>query len=105
MITYSVTQRTREIGIRIALGAQPADVLKMVMGQSAILTLAGLGLGLIVSLTLARTLSGFLFSVSPNDPLTLVAGSLTLWATAMAATLVPALRAVRIDPLVALRYE
>jgi putative ABC transport system permease protein len=105
VIAYSVTQRTQEIGIRMALGAQRGNVLKMVMGQGATLTLVGLGIGLLASFAAARALSRFLYAVGAGDPLTFVLGIGVLSAVAMAATLIPALRATRIDPLVALRYE
>ncbi len=105
VIAYSVTQRTQEIGIRMALGAQRADVLKMVMRRGAVLTLVGLGIGLLGSVGAARALSRFLFGISAGDPLAFFLGVAVLAAVAMAATLVPALRATRIDPLVALRYE
>ena len=105
VIAYSVTQRTQEIGIRMALGAQRGDVLKMVMRRGAMLTLVGLGIGLLGSTGVARALSRFLFGISAGDPLTFFLGVAVLAAVAMAATLIPALRATRIDPLVALRYE
>lgn len=105
VIAYLVTQRTQEIGIRMALGAQRGDVLKMVMRRGAVLTLVGLGIGLLGSLGVARTLSRFLFGISAGDPLAFFLGVAVLAAVAMAATLIPALRATRIDPLVALRYE
>lgn len=105
VIAYSVTQRTQEIGIRMALGAQRSDVLKMVMGRGAVLTLVGLGAGLFASFAAARALSRFLFAIGAGDPLTFALGITVLSVVAMAATLIPALRATKIDPLVALRYE
>jgi putative ABC transport system permease protein len=105
VIAYSVTQRTQEIGIRMALGAQRGDVLRMVMRLGAMLTLVGLCIGLVGSTGVARALSRFLFGISAEDPLTFFLGVAVLAAVAMAATLIPALRATRIDPLVALRYE
>lgn len=105
VIAYSVTQRTQEIGIRMALGAQRGDVLKMVMGRGAVLTLIGLGVGICGSFAAAHAIARFLFSVGSGDPLAFVLGIVLLSAVAMAATLIPALRATKIDPLVALRYE
>jgi predicted permease len=105
VIAYSVTQRTQEIGVRMALGAQRGDVLKMVMGRGAVLTVIGLGIGLLGSVVAARALSRFLFAIGAGDPLAFVLGIVALSIVAMAATLIPALRATRIDPLVALRYE
>lgn len=105
VIAYSVTQRTQEIGIRMALGAQRGAVLKMIMGRGALLTLLGVSIGLVASFAATRALSGFLFVIRAGDPLTFVVGIGLLSAVAMTATLLPALRAMRIDPLVALRYE
>jgi len=105
VISYSVAQRTREIGIRVALGASRREVLSMVMGQG--LRLAGLGLaaGLLMALFLNRTLKGLLVGVSTTDPLTLLATAATLLFVALLASYVPARRATMVDPLVALRYE
>jgi putative ABC transport system permease protein len=105
VITYSVTQRTQEIGIRMALGAQRSDVIEMVVGNGALLAAMGLGIGLLGSFATARAISRFLFKTSANDPLTLTAGCALLSAVALAATLIPAVRATRIDPQVALRHE
>jgi putative ABC transport system permease protein len=102
---YSVTQRTQEIGIRMALGAQRSDVIKMVVGNGALLAATGLGIGLLGSFAAARAISRFLFKTSANDPLTLTAGCALLSAVALAASLIPAVRATRIDPEVALRHE
>jgi putative ABC transport system permease protein len=105
VITYSVTQRTQEIGIRMALGAQRSDVIKMVVGNGALLAAMRLGIGLLGSFAAARAISRFLFKTSANDPLTLTAGCALLSAVALAATLIPAVRATRVDPQVALRHE
>ena len=105
VIAYSVTQRTQEIGIRMALGAQRSDVIKMVVGNGALLAAMGLGIGLLGSFAAARAISRFLFKTSANDPLTLTAGCALLSAVALAATLIPAVRATRVDPQVALRHE
>jgi putative ABC transport system permease protein len=105
VISYSVSLRTREVGIRIALGATRRDVLVMVLGQG--LTLIGLGLvaGFAASLALTRFLSSLLYEVRPWDPLTSGAVAVALAAVALAASYLPARRATRVDPMVALRYE
>jgi putative ABC transport system permease protein len=105
VISYSVGQRTRELGIRMALGAQPAAVLRQVLAEGLILVFWGMVLGLIASITIAGVLRGLLFGVSTRDPLTLGAVIALLLVTALAACAVPALRATRIDPMVALRDE
>jgi len=105
VIAYSVTQRTQEIGIRMALGAQRSHVLTMVMRHGALLVAIGLGVGLLGSLAVARALSRFLFAIGPGDPLAFALGVILLACVGLAAALIPALRATRIDPLVALRYE
>jgi putative ABC transport system permease protein len=105
VIAYSVTQRTQEIGIRMALGAQAADVLRMILNQSMRLTLVGLALGAIASLALTRFISSMLFNVTPTDPLTLASVLLLLAMVALVASYIPARRAARVNPTVALRYE
>jgi putative ABC transport system permease protein len=105
VMNYSVTLRTREIGLRMALGAQPARVLMLVLKQGLLLTLVGVGIGLAVALALTRVMSSLLFGVNATDPATFVAIVPLLTAVSLLACYIPARRATRIDPLVALRYE
>jgi len=103
VMAYSVSQRNREIGIRIALGARQADVAKMVLGRGIVLTAAGLVVGLTASLALSRLIASQLFGVNPTDPITLASVVLLMTLVATAAAYVPARRAARVDPVVALR--
>jgi predicted permease len=105
VISYLVTQRTREIGVRMALGAQPREVTGLVMRQGAGLTAAGLGLGLVGALVLTRLLTGLLYGMSSRDPLTFGGIAALLAAVALVATWLPARRAARIDPILAIRRE
>jgi predicted permease len=105
VVAFSVTRRTREIGIRVALGAQRGDLLRMILGQGLRLVLAGLAAGLLGSLLVTRVLKGMLYGVSATDAATFAGVALLLAATALAACYIPARRATRVDPLVALRYE
>jgi putative ABC transport system permease protein len=105
VISYSVSRRTHEIGIRMALGAKPQSVLRMVLKQGATLAVMGAILGLLVSLALMRFLGSQLYDIKPGDPATLVGAALLMVAVALAASYIPARRATRVDPMVALRYE
>jgi putative ABC transport system permease protein len=105
LISHLVLQRTREIGIRVALGAQRPDILKMILRQGIRPTLAGVVIGVVAGLGLTRLMSSLLFGVGPNDWLTFVSVALLLLAVALAACFIPARRATRVDPIVALRYE
>jgi putative ABC transport system permease protein len=105
VIAHSVTERTREIGIRMALGAEQSAVLRMILREGALLASAGLGAGLIAALLLTQAIRTLLYGVSATDPLTLGAVCLLIAATALAASWVPARRAARVDPVHALRHE
>ena len=105
VLAYSVTQRTREIGVRMALGARGSDVLGMLLRKAFVLILAGITIGGAGALALTRVLEKFLFEVKPSDLPTFVAVVVTLALSALAACYVPARRAMKVDPMVALRYE
>ena len=105
LISYSTRQRTHEIGIRMALGAQPRDIMRLILGQGMWLTGIGIVIGVLASLGLARLMSSLLFGVGASDPLTYIAVVILLALVAIVACYVPARRAMRTDPMVALRYE
>jgi putative ABC transport system permease protein len=105
VIAYSVSQRTHEIGVRMALGAGRGDILGMVMRESALLAAVGIAIGIAGSLAITRLLADFLFTVKPTDPLTFAAVAVLLAGVSLAAGLLPARRATKIDPLAALRWE
>jgi putative ABC transport system permease protein len=105
VLAYSVAQRTREIGVRIALGASTTNVLKMVLQQGALTAAIGMAIGLLGCFLLTRFMRSLLFEVGPGDPLTLAGVALLLVIATGIASYVPARRAAKVDPMVALRYE
>jgi putative ABC transport system permease protein len=105
VISYAASQRTHEIGIRIALGAGRRDVLRLILGQGTKLALSGLGIGVVAAFLLTRLMSSLLYSVSASDPLTFASVAIILLSVALTACYIPARRAMRVDPIVALRHE
>jgi putative ABC transport system permease protein len=105
VMSYSIAQQTREIGIRMALGAQRSDVLKMTVKQGLRLVAFGLVIGLVAAFVLTRVMASLLFGISATDPLTFISISLVLLAVAILASYIPALRATRVDPIIALRAQ
>jgi len=105
LISHMVLQRTREIGIRVALGAQRRDILRMVLRQGIVATFAGVVIGIVAALALTRLLSSLLFGVTPGDWVTFLSVAVLLLVVAVVACSIPARRATRVDPIVALRYE
>src|SRR5262249_49938208 len=105
VMAQSVTQRGHEIGIRMALGAERSSILRMIVGQGMALASAGVGIGLLAAGLARRLLASMLFGISATDPITFAVVALALLAVALAASLGPAYRATRVDPMIALRYE
>jgi putative ABC transport system permease protein len=105
VIAYSVSQRTHEIGVRTALGAQRRDVLKMILMQGLKLTLIGIVIGLLAAFGVTRVIRSLLYGVSATDPATFITMSLLLIVIALLACLLPAYKAIKVNPVVALRYE
>jgi putative ABC transport system permease protein len=105
VMSYSVTQRVHEMGIRIALGAQPRQVFQLVTGQGLRLALLGVGIGCVASIALTRVLRSFLYDVSALDPITYLSVAAVLVSVGLLASYLPARRATKVDPLIALRYE
>jgi putative ABC transport system permease protein len=105
VMSYSVSLRTQEVGIRLALGSQRSDILKLIIGQGLKLAFIGIGIGLSIAFGLTRLLQSLLFGISASDPVTFIAIALLLVVVAFLASIIPARRAMRVDPMVALRYE
>lgn len=105
VLAYVIVQRTHELGIRMALGAQRRDILRLVIFQGMRSVLIGIVIGALAALALSSVLASFLYGISDKDPLTFIGVCLLLALIALAACYIPALRAMRVDPMVALRYE
>lgn len=105
VIAYLVSQRTREIGIRVALGATPRNILRLMMGHGMKLTLIGVAIGFVGAIAVTRLMRSLLFAVAPVDLMTFGVSSVVLMVVALLASFIPARRATKVDPLVALRYE
>ena len=104
-MSYSVAQRRQEIGVRVALGAQPSDVFRLVVRQGAFLATAGVAIGLLASWLLTPVLRSWLYEIEPGDPLTFIGVAAILVAIALLATAIPARRATKVDPVLAMRAE
>ena len=105
VVSYSVAQRRQEIGVRVALGAQPSDVFRLVVRQGALLATAGVAIGLLASWLLTPVLRSWLYEIEPGDPLTFIGVAAILVAIALLATAIPARRATKVDPVLAMRAE
>lgn len=105
LLSYEVARRTREIGIRLALGAQPRDLLRLVVGQGILLVVVGTAIGIAAAMGVMRFMSAMLYGIHANDPATFAAVAMLLTLVALFACFIPARRAMRVDPMVALRYE
>jgi ABC-type antimicrobial peptide transport system permease subunit len=105
VVAFFVTRRTQEIGIRLAIGAQRGDLLRLVLGEGARLAAFGVVIGIVASFAITRLLSSLLFGISVTDPLTFAGVAALLFLVALAASYIPARRAMRVDPVTALRYE